>query len=155
VCVSAAHRAPGLPGDPHDDQRDPEADDWIRDLKTRGNGRGAGYYRQAHVGVGARVGTIGDQRRAVEPLAGPAANGRGDPVAGEAKPAGRRQRCERLDVLRVDEAVGSAPPSRSGIRSAAETTTSTRAVGVIRDEPVMSGRSGVVRSVIVGFLSGE
>ena len=52
---------------------------------------GAGDDGEADVGVGAGVVAVGDQRRAVEPAAGPGADVGRDPVAGEADQPRRRQ----------------------------------------------------------------
>jgi hypothetical protein len=51
------------------------------------------------------VGAVGDERRAVEAPAGPGADERGPPVAGEADGAGERQREEVLGLVRVQQAV--------------------------------------------------
>jgi hypothetical protein len=50
-------------GDAQDDQRDAEPDQRVGKLETGGDGARACHHRQAHVGVGARMGAVGDECR--------------------------------------------------------------------------------------------
>jgi len=81
----AADGAEGVPGDAQDHQGDGQADERVSDGQADRNNRGGGDHRQRDVGVGAGVRAVGDQRGAVEPLAGAGADDRGDPVP--AKPS--------------------------------------------------------------------
>ena len=55
-----ADGSPRLPRDPEDHERDPEADDRVREIEAKGDDRGARDHAEADVGVGAGVVAVGD-----------------------------------------------------------------------------------------------
>src|SRR5437899_3327442 len=76
----AADRQPGLPGDAEDDGGDDDCDDRIGDGRAQGDQRGAQHHSQAHEPVRPGVVAVGDEGRALEPLAGGQPDVRGDLV---------------------------------------------------------------------------
>ena len=83
-----AHGAPRVPGDAQDHHGDAEADQRVCHLEADRDRDRARHDREAYVGVGACVGAVGDQRRAVEAMTGAAADDRRDPVAREPQQPG-------------------------------------------------------------------
>ena len=69
VGVTVADGAPRLPGDPHDEDAYPEANQGIGELEADRDGGGAGNHREADVCVGFSVVPVRDQGGAVEPAA--------------------------------------------------------------------------------------
>jgi hypothetical protein len=81
LVVVPAHRVPALPGDAQDDQGDAQADERVGDRGADGDNDRRGDDRERHLGVGGGVVAVGDERGAVEPVAGALADLRGREVA--------------------------------------------------------------------------
>ena len=87
----SAYRAPALEGDAQDHDGHAQADEWIEDRSTYGNGDGAGDHGERDVCVDAGVIAVCDQRGAVQVVPSAGANLRGEPVAREPDRAGERE----------------------------------------------------------------
>lgn len=102
--IVAAHRPPGVPGDPEDDGGYAKADQRIGDRQAQFDDDRAGDHSEADVGVSPSVVAVRDQRRAVEALPGPGADDRRDPVTDEADQTAGGQSEEMGWILWVDQA---------------------------------------------------
>jgi hypothetical protein len=98
-------RAPGVPGDLDDHERDCEADDRVGDVGAERDADRARDDAERDEAVDSGVVAVGDQRRAREAPAGPVADGGGALVADETHQTGGGQRPEVRELLRVDEAL--------------------------------------------------
>lgn len=103
VGVTVADRSPRLPGDPHDQRADAEADQRVGKLQPEGHRDRAGDDGEADVGIGFGVVAVSDQGGAVERAPGREADQRRQPVAGEAEQTGADQDGEVRDFLGVDQ----------------------------------------------------
>ncbi len=97
------HRRPRLHRDADDYEGDSETDDGIRDRQPHGDDGRRRYDSQAHVGIGPRVVAVGDERRAVQTLAGRGADSAGQIVAYEADAARESEDRQVRGSHRVDE----------------------------------------------------
>ena len=96
-------RAPRIPGDLEDHERDRETDDRVANARAERDHDRARDDAQRNEAVDAGVIAVGDQRRTRQPPARAQPYLRGQLVTDEADDAGRRQHPEMRQVLRMDQ----------------------------------------------------
>src|SRR5206468_3750127 len=97
-----------------DDGGDDETDDRVGEFQPDRDDRGAGEDAEADEAVDARVLSIRDERRTLEPAAGSQPHLSGDLVTDEADHSGGSEQPEVREAARVNEALNRLPKGDQG-----------------------------------------